>query len=132
MDHSRLNTTWLKLAQRQADYRSAEELRALHQADLSRVRRVVNAVFDRLEEDMRRPADPEDEERNFWWGSRESVVTILPKLAQIILKIVPLEQKIADAEPEEEEAGQPLSTEDIAIIEHYVERIKDTGNADQA
>lgn len=107
---------------------SAKKLVDDHRTIIAKFRKLINAVLDKLEEDMQAQesgvaaeGDLTDEQRAFWWGSRESAVSVLVKLAQLCIKLIPLEQKLWADEPAE--AEDSINEHDIEILQRYVERV---------
>lgn len=96
-----------------------------HRETLAHFRSLINFMLDHLEEDMLLSEPPEKSHVAFWWGSRESAVSVLTKLAQVYLRLVPLERKIA---PSDEQENDATDEKDYEIIQRYVDKI--TGKED--
>lgn len=121
-----------------------------HKKILGKTRAIIGLMLDKLEEEITifsnnnskyggANIDSGDSEslseaqklsQKFWWGDKESASSILHRLTQLLLKLIPLEQEIAKldlskadlAELEEIVEKTKLPEEDLEIINRYLER----------
>jgi len=95
--------------------RGEEELRPEY-GDLQKTRNLISYLLSKLEQDLSSPDDFDLEKNKFLWGEKENAVSLLTKLTQMMIKIMPdeKEKKIA--------AKEQISEEDMVILKEYVER----------
>jgi len=93
--------------------------------DIIRIRKIINLTVNILEDNI----DYFSKENNgcvknkelidFLIGKKESVVSIITKLTNLIIKLIPLEEKIDYSKNIESEK---LSDEDMEILEKYIDK----------
>ena len=92
--------------------------------DLSRIRKIINLVINIIETSINDYS--EDKlmlEKNkklldFLIGNKENVVSIITKLTNLLLKVMPLEEQLNHANDNVEK----LNNEDIEIIMKYIDK----------
>lgn len=102
--------------------------------DLSRIRKIISTVLNLLEDNISNldghGIDPEDSRKellNFLMGSRESVVSTIGKLANLLIKIIDIEDKIGPSD--QSDINERLSDEDLEILRKYIERSSFTADS---
>jgi hypothetical protein len=122
-----------------------KELIKNHKRILSKARNLISIMLDQLEEDIcnhqeqNKNNDAEDKANNhhkFWWGDKESASSILTRLTQLLLKLIPIEQEIARidltkadlTELEDISEKIQINEDDLEIINHYVEKYRNYKN----
>ncbi len=93
--------------------------------DLTRMRKLIVAVVKVLEESINEFSENSvisEENReliDFLFGKKCDIVSIITKLTNALIKVIPLEEKISTAvNPEEEK----LSDEDVEILRRYIKK----------
>lgn len=94
--------------------------------DLARIRKIINLIINVLEDSINdyshnNTITEENKELiNFLIGSKDNVVSIITKLTNLLIKVIPLEEKINNNENIEE--NEKLTNEDIEILERYIDK----------
>lgn len=119
-----------------------------HKQILSKSRKLIEYMLDKLAEEVKNFHKLEQEykenleeleeiyskqQRKFWWGDKESASSILTRLVQLLLKLIPLEQEIAKFDIESASVDElkeinekaELSKQDIDILDNYLSRYKE-------
>lgn len=81
--------------------------------DIAKARKLVSFLINRLENDIDR-GDPLDE--NFF--GKENPVSLLTKLTQMLLKLIPVEIEMLDMDDENKE----INKQDLEILERYARK----------
>lgn len=93
--------------------------------DLTRIRKLIVAVVKVLEESINefsKNSVLSDENKNFisfLFGDKYDIVSIITKLTNTLIKVIPLEEKISISSNSEDEK---LSNEDIEILRRYIKK----------
>lgn len=94
--------------------------------DLAKIRKIINLIINILENNINNfsnegGVDEENKELiNFLIGSKDNVVSIITKLTNLLVKLIPLEEKIAFTD--NNECDEKLNNEDIEILEKYIDK----------
>lgn len=86
--------------------------------DIARIHRMIHLLLSKLEHHINDPQACDEEEIAHLWN-KESDLSVLLKLSQILFKLIPVEQELSSEEGSEEHS---LSQDDITILEQYVAR----------
>ena len=92
--------------------------------DLVKLRKMIFLIIDILENNINHFSDLDDiDDKNkklikFLIGERENVVSILTKLINSLVKVIPLEEKILPKSNNDNK----ISEEDIEILKRYIDR----------
>lgn len=92
--------------------------------DLARLRKIIFLIIDILENNINNFSNFEDvDDKNkklikFLIGERENVVSILTKLINSLVKVIPLEEKIMPNNCNNDK----VSENDIEILKRYIDR----------
>ncbi len=86
----------------------AEDIRIVHA--------ILGELLERVEQQIHNPEAHSAEETHFWWG-KDSVLSVLTKITQILSKTIPLEGilEVPENNPKR------ISKEDAAILQRYVQ-----------
>ena len=103
-----------------------------HKSILAKARGLVEILLDKLEEEINSANEKSD--TSFWFGDKESASSIIVKLTNILLKLIPLEQEIARADLSKADLGEleelsvktQLPQEDMEMIERYIEKYNES------
>ncbi len=93
--------------------------------DLTRMRRLIIAVVKVLEESINDfsennvVSDKNKELIDFLFGKKCDIVSIITKLTNALIKVIPIEEKISATENVEDEK---LSEDDVEIIRRYIKK----------
>jgi len=98
------------------------EISKINEEDLRRARRMVSSLLLKLEDNLLNPS--EDEDLKTWWGDKENALSVLTKITQVLLKVIPAEQEILNGNGKE---AENVSTDDMEILEQYVRRCAEQG-----
>lgn len=94
--------------------------------DLTRMRKLIAAVVKILEESVNNFSnDNMISEKNkelidFLFGKKCDIVSIITKLTNTLIKVIPIEEKISNIENSDED--EKLSDDDIDIIRRYIKK----------
>ena len=94
--------------------------------DLARIRKIINLIINVLEKSINDYSNNNSltEENkdliNFLIGSRDNVVSIITKLTNLLVKVIPLEEKINNEENIEN--NEKLTNDDIEILKEYIDK----------
>ncbi len=92
--------------------------------DLVKLRKMIFLIIDILENNINHFSDLDDmDDKNkklikFLIGERENVVSILTKLINSLVKVIPLEEKILPKSNNDNK----ISEEDVEILKRYIDR----------
>lgn len=92
--------------------------------DLARLRKIIFLIVDILENNINNFSNFEDvDDKNkklikFLIGEKENVVSILTKLINSLVKVIPLEEKILPKIGNDDK----ISEDDIEILKRYIDR----------
>ena len=92
--------------------------------DLVKLRKMIFLIIDILENNINHFSDLDDiDDKNkklikFLIGERENVVSILTKLINSLVKVIPLEEKILPKSNNDNK----ISEEDAEILKRYIDR----------
>lgn len=92
--------------------------------DLARLRKIIFLIVDILENNINNFSNFESmDDKNkklikFLIGERENVVSILTKLINSLVKVIPLEEKILPKNSNNDK----ISEDDIEILKRYIDR----------
>lgn len=92
--------------------------------DLARLRKIIFLIVDILENNINNFSNFEDvDDKNkklikFLIGEKENVVSILTKLINSLVKVIPLEEKILPKISNDDK----ISEDDIEILKRYIDR----------
>jgi hypothetical protein len=100
---------------------SQETLAEKHQRDLQRTRSFISRLLERLEAHSEVPTACTTQEWRFLWGD-ETIVGNLSKLSTMLLKIIPLEQKLGNPESSAQLSDE-LSEDDQALLRRFASRV---------
>lgn len=92
--------------------------------DLTKLRKIIFLIIDILENNINDFSNNVEAERNtklitFLIGDRENVVSILTKLINSLVKVIPLEEKFSSVSDDKIEK---LSEEDVEILKRYIDK----------
>lgn len=90
--------------------------------DVIRARRIVSHILERLENGMSSTELVTSKEDKFLWGEKDNVISILGKLTQMMLKLIPAEQQIIEDYASEELDRKEISSEDMDILQRFISR----------
>lgn len=90
--------------------------------DVIRARRIVSHILERLENGMSNTELVTSKEDKFLWGEKDNVISILGKLTQMMLKLIPAEQQIIDDYADEQVDQKEISSEDMDILQRFISR----------
>ncbi len=96
---------------------------ALHHSQsalLLRLRELIEYMVSRLE-DYVLAEDLHLEDRKAYLGERETVLSALTKLSQILFKHMPMERELDALKQQEQQLHTTLSQEDMEIIRQFLE-----------
>ncbi len=94
--------------------------------DLARIRKIINLIINVLEDSINDYSNNNaltEENKdliNFLIGSRDNVVSIITKLTNLLVKVIPLEEKINNEENIED--NEKLTNDDIEILKEYIDK----------
>lgn len=94
--------------------------------DLARIRKIINLIINVLEDSINDYSNNNaltEENKdliNFLIGSRDNVVSIITKLTNLLVKVIPLEEKINNEENVED--NEKLTNDDIEILKEYIDK----------
>ena len=94
--------------------------------DLARIRKIINLIINVLEDSINDYSNNNaltEENKdliNFLIGSRDNVVSIITKLTNLLVKVIPLEEKINNEENIED--NKKLTNDDIEILKEYIDK----------
>lgn len=94
--------------------------------DLARIRKIINLIINVLEDSINdyshnNTITEENKELiNFLIGSKDNVVSIITKLTNLLVKVIPLEEKINNEENVED--NEKLTNDDIEILKEYIDK----------
>lgn len=94
--------------------------------DLARIRKIINLIINVLEQSINDYSNNNtltEENKdliNFLIGSRDNVVSIITKLTNLLVKVIPLEEKINNEENVED--NEKLTNDDIEILKEYIDK----------
>lgn len=94
--------------------------------DLARIRKIINLIINVLEDSINDYSNnnaltKENKDLiNFLIGSRDNVVSIITKLTNLLVKVIPLEEKINNEENIED--NEKLTNDDIEILKEYIDK----------
>lgn len=95
--------------------------------DLARIRKIINLIINVLEDNIKNFSDSNSilegnkELINFLIGSKDNVVSIITKLTNLLVKVIPLEEKINNSDNNIKD-DEKLTNEDIEILERYIDK----------
>lgn len=81
--------------------------------DISAIRRLVTLIIQKLEQEIIHPGTLEEQELARLWGKKESLVSVVADLSQILIKLLPLKN------PEEDISMKELLEQDKKILHDY-------------
>lgn len=92
--------------------------------DLTKLRKIIFLIIDILENNINDFSNNVEVERNtklitFLIGDSENVVSILTKLINSLVKVIPLEEKVSSVSDDKIEK---LSDEDVEILKRYIDK----------
>jgi len=93
--------------------------------DLTKLRKIIFLIIDILENNINNFSINENTSEkdkkliNFLMGEKETVVSILVKLINILIKVIPLEEKFS---PTFSEKDEKLCDEDMEILKRYIDK----------
>lgn len=93
--------------------------------DLARLRKIIFLIVDILENNINNFSTNENTGEkdkkliNFLMGEKENVVSILTKLINSLIKVIPLEEKFS---PTSDEKNEKLSDDDMEILKRYIDK----------
>lgn len=102
--------------------------------DLARIRKIINLIINVLEDSIEKFSDNNlmldnnKELINFLIGSKDNVVSIITKLTNLLVKVIPLEEKINNDNIKDDEK---LTNEDMEILEQYIDKCNFLFNRDE-
>ena len=102
---------------------SIQSVDAAHKDDLARTRRIIGSYFRIIEQNIGKPPSKEMPR-----GEKETAISVLAKLSQILIRIIPLERAISGMKdvvpftPDEDPDANLLSKDDMEILSEYVLR----------
>lgn len=94
--------------------------------DLAKIRKIINLIINVLEDSINDYSNNNaltEENKdliNFLIGSRDNVVSIITKLTNLLVKVIPLEEKINNEENVED--NEKLTNDDIEILKEYIDK----------
>ena len=92
--------------------------------DLARIRKIINLIINVLEDNIENFSNSNSilesnkELINFLIGSKDNVVSIITKLTNLLVKVIPLEEKILPKISNDDK----ISEDDIEILKRYIDR----------
>lgn len=95
--------------------------------DLARIRKIINLIINVLEDNIENFSNSNSilesnkELINFLIGSKDNVVSIITKLTNLLVKVIPLEEKINNSDNNIKD-DEKLTNEDIEILERYIDK----------
>lgn len=93
--------------------------------DLAKIRKIINLIINILEnsiDDFSNNIYDSGENKDlikFLIGSKDNVVSIITKLTNLLIKVIPLEEKINQSKLSDDEK---LTNDDMEILLNYIER----------
>ena len=100
-----------------------------NKGDLERTRNLISSLLYKLEQDIANPDFFELQENKILWGEKENVVSLLTKLTQMLLKIIPAENQMKEVA--EDVFEEEFSDSDMQILREYVDRFGKQEKADK-
>ena len=95
--------------------------------DLARIRKIINLIINVLEDNIKNFSNSNSilesnkELINFLIGRKDNVVSIITKLTNLLVKVIPLEEKINNSDNNIKD-DEKLTNEDIEILERYIDK----------
>jgi hypothetical protein len=87
--------------------------------DLTKVRKIITLIVNILENKVNNYDDDSNTKFiKFIIGGKENMVSTVSKLTNLLIKIIPLEEKFND----KEEVGKNLSNDDMKIVLNYIKK----------
>ena len=93
--------------------------------DLTRIRKLILTVIKILENninDFSKDNIISDKNKaiiDFLFGNKRDIVSIITSLTNALVKVIPLEEKVSNAQIQDEEK---LSDDDIEILKRYIDK----------
>ncbi len=93
--------------------------------DLTRIRKLILTVIKILEDninDFSKDNIISDKNKaiiDFLFGNKRDIVSIITSLTNALVKVIPLEEKVSNAQIQDEEK---LSDDDIEILKRYIDK----------
>jgi uncharacterized membrane protein len=102
--------------------------------DLKKIRRIVSSIIFHIDEKFINPVVMEQklsnnkefmDEIRLLIGNKDNITSVIVKLSNLIIKIIPIEQRTAEIESSfvHDEENDRVDVEDMKIILRYIERI---------
>lgn len=94
--------------------------------DLVRIRKIINLIIGILESNIndysKNNISEENKELiNFLIGTKDNVVSIIGKLTNLLVKLIPLEEKINSSNVSIVD-NERLTEDDVEILKNYIEK----------